>query len=162
MPPRKKPAAVNPPMTHLPAIEDTLAPVGHNNPPVSDNDLIAENFKLEDEIKAGTAKLNEWAKPKKDRIAEIENEIQRRLIERGADSTRTDAGTAYISHLMNASVQDSGSLLDWVADHWGEVGADAKINLKLEIVKSHMEQNEGHPPPGMSVSYYSRLNIRKS
>ncbi len=168
MPPRKKPQQLD----LVEAVND-LPPAGHNNPPspigsgaagppVSDNDLIAENFKLEDEVKAGTAKLNEWAKPKKERIAEIENEIQRRLIERGADSTRTDAGTAYISHLLNAKVEDNGSLFDWAADHWGEIGADVKLNIALAIVKNYMEQNAGNPPPGMSVSYYSRLNIKRS
>lgn len=143
-------------------IDEALATSGHNNPPPSDNDLIAENFQLEDLIKQAQAKFDEWAKPKKARIGEIENEIQRRLQERGADSTKTDAGTAYLSHLMNATVEDQGSLLDFVADNWDEVGADAKVNLKLDIVKDHMEKNEGKPPPGMSVSYYTRLNIRRT
>lgn len=161
MPPRKK--TVSEIAGGDSSIEQAgVAAIGHNNPPVSDNDLIAENFALEDAIAAAMTKFNEWAKPKKTRIAEIENEIQRRLIERGADSTRTDAGTAYINHLMSTKVEDNGSLFDWVADHWADAGGEAKINIKLETVKNYMEANNGHPPPGMSVSYYSRLNIKRS
>jgi hypothetical protein len=140
---------------------NALPPIGHNSE-VSDDALIAENFALEDQVKAGQAKFDEWAKPRKARIAEIESEISRRLLERKADKTSTDSGTAYFSHLMNPKVEDQGALLDFVADNWDEVGADAKINLKLEIVKQHMEEHEGKPPPGMSVSYFTRLNIRRS
>ena len=135
--------------------------IGHNSE-VTDDSLIAENNKLEDEIKAGTAKLNEWAAPKKSRIDEIEGELRRRLTERGSDSTRTDSGTAYFSHLMNTKIEDQAALFDYVAEHWEAVGADAKINVKIEAVKNHMEQNDGKPPPGMSISYYTRLNIKRS
>jgi hypothetical protein len=149
MPPRKKPA------------EQPAPAVGHNSQ-VTDNDLIAENHKLEDLIKAATLKFNEWAKPHKDRIAEIENEIQRRLLERGADSTKTDAGTAYISNIMNQKIESVETLFDFVADHWAEVGSEVKISVPVGVVRAHMEQNEGRPPPGISISYFSRLNIKRS
>jgi acyl-CoA reductase-like NAD-dependent aldehyde dehydrogenase len=138
-----------------------LAPSGHNSQ-ISDDALIAENFKLEDLIKAAQAKFDEWAKPHKERIAAIEGEISRRLLDRKADSTKTDSGTAYFSHLMNAKIENQELLFDFVADNWAEVGADTKINVKLDTVKQHMENNEGKPPPGMSISYFTRLNIRRS
>src|ERR1700678_3209977 len=74
--------------------------IGHNSD-VSDDALIAENFTLEDQIKAAQAKFDEWAKPRKERISQIEGEISRRLLERKADSTKTDSGTAYFSDIMN-------------------------------------------------------------
>jgi acyl-CoA reductase-like NAD-dependent aldehyde dehydrogenase len=138
-----------------------LAPSGHNSQ-ISDDALIAENFKLEDLIKAAQAKFDEWAKPHKERIAAIEGEISRRLLDRKADSTKTDSGTAYFSNLMNAKIENQELLFDFVADNWAEVGADTKINVKLDTVKQHMENNEGKPPPGMSISYFTRLNIRRS
>jgi hypothetical protein len=140
---------------------NALPPIGHNSQ-VTDNDLIAENHKLEDLIKAAQAKFNEWAKPHKARIDAIENEIQRRLLERGADSTKTDAGTAYISNIMNQKVESCESLFDYVADHWEAVGADVKISVPVGVVRSHMEANEGRPPPGISISYFKRLNINRS
>ena len=154
MPPRKQsefPARPN--------IDGT--PPGHNSE-LSDDALIAENFQLEDQIKAATAKFNEWAKPRKERIAQIEADIRQRLLTRGADSTKTDSGTAYFSNIMTPKVENSPALFDFVADHWNDIGADAKISLPVATVKSHMENNEGNPPPGISVSFYKNLNIRRS
>ena len=160
MPPRKKPvepAAVLPGQMPLP-LNSTSYPGSH----MSDNDLIAENHKLEDLIKAAQAKFDEWAKPHKARIAEIESALRARLLERGADSTKTDAGTAYFSNIMNTKVENIPLLFDFVADNWEEVGADVKVSVPLAIVKEHMEKNDGKPPPGVSVSYFTRLNIKRS
>jgi len=157
MPPRKKPqepAAVLPGQMPLPGMGD--------NSTVTDNDLIAENHKLEDLIKAAQAKFDEWAKPHKARIAEIEGQLRLRLTERGADSTKTDAGTAYFSNIMNTKVESVEKLFDFVADNWAEVGADAKISLPVGKVREHMDTHEGNPPPGMAVSYFRRLNIKRS
>jgi hypothetical protein len=140
---------------------NALPPTNHNEQ-FSDDALISENFKLEDLIKQATAKFDEWARPHKARIGEIEGEIHRRLIERKADSTKTDSGTAYFSHLMNTKIEDGGATFDWAADHWAEVGADVKISVKIDTVRTHMENHNGHPPPGMTVSYYTRLNIKRS
>jgi hypothetical protein len=155
--PRKKPiepAAVLPGQLPLPGM-------GHNSE-ITDDALIAENFKLEDEIKAAEAKLAEWAKPRKERVKEIESEIHARLIARGADNTKTPSGTAYFSHLMNTKIEDGGAVFDWAADHWAEVGDDVKINVKIDTVRTFMENNGGHPPPGIIVSYFTRLNIKRS
>jgi hypothetical protein len=158
MPPRKKQSE-----TPIQDAQAHLQTAGIGNiSNVSDDALIAENFTLEDQIKAAQAKFDEWAKPRKERIAQIEGEISRRLLERKADSTKTDSGTAYFSHLMNAKIENQELLFDFVADNWAEVGADTKINVKLDTVKQHMENNEGKPPPGMSISYFTRLNIRRS
>ena len=59
MPPRKKPVEPTPPP----------AP-GHNTPELTDDALIAENFKLEDHVKAESEKFANFLKPFKDRITE--------------------------------------------------------------------------------------------
>ena len=84
----------------------------------SDSDLIARNLNLEDQVKAAQKKLDEWAKPLKAEIAEIESALFARLKERGADSTRTDAGTAYISTIMNTKVESREALFDYIAENW--------------------------------------------
>src|ERR1700676_3930708 len=114
MAPRTKRTEQPPPMKLPP-------PAGHNSV-VTDNDLIAENHKLEDQIKAGMAKFNEWAKPLKDRIKAIEDDIFARLVERGADSTKTDAGTAYISRLESVKIESNEALFDFAADNWEAYG----------------------------------------
>jgi len=156
MPPRKKPvepAAVLPGQMPL--------PLNHNSD-ISDDALIAENFKIEDLIKAAQAKFNEWKKPHDERLKEIEDTLFARLAERKADSTKTDSGTAYISNIMNSKVESTETLFDWAAEHWADVGDEVKINIPISVVREHMENNNGMVPPGMSVSHYSRLNIKRS
>jgi hypothetical protein len=148
MPPRKKPVEAPP-------------PIGDNSQ-VTDNDLIAENHKIEDLIKAAQAKFDEWAKPHKARINEIEALLRARLTERGADSTKTDAGTAYFSDLLQTKIDSVPLLFDFVADNWDDLGADTKISLPVGKVREYMDAHDAQPPPGMSISYFRRLNIRRS
>lgn len=145
-----------------PSTETTALPPANHNSDVTDDALIAENFKIEDLIKAAQAKFNEWALPHKTRLAEIEAEISRRLLERNAKNTKTDSGTAYFSDLLNAKVESVEALYDYVADNWETVGGEVKINLPVDAVRIYMESNEGKPPPGMSISFFKRLNIKRS
>jgi hypothetical protein len=135
--------------------------IGHNSQ-VTDLDLITENHKLEDQIKAGLAKFNEWAKPHKDRIKQIEDDIFARLVERGADSTKTDAGTAYISRLESVQITDQAALFDFMADHWDSYGDEIKLSIGIKAVRAYMDENNGQLPPGIDLSKYSRLNIKRS
>ena len=156
MPPRKKPQQLD-----LVEQANALPPAGHNSE-LTDDALIAENFKLEDHVKAESEKFAAFCKPFKDRIAEIEGILRTRLLERKADSTKTDSGTAYFSNLMNTKVENPEALFDFVADNWADVGADAKINIPVGKVREWMDEHEGNPPPGMSTSYFLRLNIKRS
>jgi len=135
--------------------------ISHNSE-LSDDALIAENFTLEDQIKAAQAKFDEWAKPRKERIAQIEGEISRRLLERKSDSTKTDSGTAYFSDIMSTKIESVEALFDFIADRWDEFGADVKLNLPIGKVREHMDQNNGALPPGMTNSFYKRLNLRRT
>jgi len=153
MPPRRTAIAQEP----VPA-------AGHNSGLLSwtDDQLIAKNHELEDSLKAAQNKLDEWAKPHKEQLAEIKAMLFARLNERGADSTRTDSGTAYISTIMNTKIEDREKLFDFLADNWDEFGGDASLNLKVEAVKTFMETNNGQVPPGMSISHFQRLNCNRS
>jgi hypothetical protein len=146
--------------TEQPA-ESPAPAIGHNSA-VTDNDLIAENHKLEDQIKAGLAKFNEWSKPLKERIKQIEDDIFARLVARGADSTKTDAGTAYISRLESVKIEQPEALFDFAADHWEQYGDEIKLSIGIKAVRQFMDDNNGQLPPGISLSKYSRLNINRS
>ncbi len=149
MPPRRKSA-------------EQPAPAPGHNSELTDDALIAENFKLEDLIKAAQAKFDEWAKPHKARIAEIESTLLKRLQDRKAKNTKTDSGTAYISNPMNVKIESREQLFDWIADNWELVGADMKLGIKVEAVRSYMDEHENAPPPGTSVDYFTNLNIKRS
>jgi hypothetical protein len=136
-------------------VDDTLTAL-------SDDALIAENFKIEDLIKAAQAKFDEWARPHKERLGQVESILFARLVERKSDSTSTDAGTAYISEIMNTKVENIEALFDFVADNWETVGSDVKINVPIATVREHMDLHNSIPPPGMTISFFRRLNIKRS
>jgi len=142
--------------------EPAPPPVIGDNSNVTDNDLIAENHKITDLIKAAQEKFNEWKKPHDVRRTEVEDELFKRLSERGADSTKTDAGTAYISNLASVKVEDEAKLFDWAADNWAEYGSEIKLSIGIKAVRAYMDANNGQLPPGISLSKYARLNINRS
>jgi hypothetical protein len=137
---------------------------GHNSALLSwsDDQLIAKNNELEDALKAAQRKLDEWAKPHKEQLKEIEQILFARLNERGADSTRTDSGTAYISTIMNTKVESQEMLFDHIAENWTDLSGQVQLNFAKDAVKTFMETNGGLVPPGMSISHFQRLNIRRS
>ena len=143
-----------------PAPEPT--PTIGDNSNVTDNDLIAESHKIDDQIKAGTAKLNEWKAPLAARVKEIEDDLFARLVQRGADSTKTDSGTAYISNLADVKIEDKAALFDFVADHWADIGDEVKLSIGIKAVRAWMDEHNGELPPGVSLSKYSRLNVTRS
>ena len=134
-----------------------------SSPILSDDDLIAENFRVEDLIKAGQNRFEEWAKPHKERLKAIEDTLFARLVERKADSTKTDSGTAYISQLANTKIEDREALFDFIAEHWDECGNDMlKLGVSIDPIRNYMQSHDGALPPGVSISHYNRLNIRQS
>jgi acyl-CoA reductase-like NAD-dependent aldehyde dehydrogenase len=141
--------------------EQPPAQISHNSE-LSDDALIAENHKIDELIKAAQEKFNEWAKPHVTRRDEIENILLARLQERKANNTKTDSGTAYISHPMTVKIEDQAALFDWIADNWDEVSADTKLSLKVDAIRTYMEKNEGKAPPGLKIGYATNLNINRS
>jgi len=159
MPPRTKRQPADLP----PSVAEAMTPSGHvHAAPPSDNDLIAENHKITDLIKAAQVKFDEWSKPHKERLKAIEDDLFARLVDRGADSTKTDAGTAYISNLASVKIEDGEKLFDFAADHWEVYGDEIKLSIGIKAVRAYMDEHEGQLPPGVSLSKYSRLNINRS
>ena len=129
----------------------------------TDDALIAENFRIEDLIKQAQVKFEEWAKPHKQNLKEIEDALFARLVERKADSTKTDSGTAYISTLSNAKVEDREALFDFIAENWETFGNDMlKLGVAIDPIRNYMQAHDGQLPPGVTISHYNRLNIRRS
>lgn len=140
--------------------------------------LITEHNKLEEFIKAETKRFGEHMKLHKDRLEEIGNQLLALSNTQKWESIRTDAGTAYRSTLLNVSVSPEGApyqvegqndrigreaLLDFALDHWDDFGNDLLlISAQKDAVKKFMEANEGKPPPGTKISWFTRINIRKT
>ena len=140
--------------------------------------LIAEHNKLDDWLKAETKRFGEFLKPHKERLESIGNQLLALSNTQKWDSIKTDAGTAYRSTLLNVSVSPDGgpyknsegnivigreALLDFALDHWDDIGNDLLlVSAQKDSVKRYMEANEGRPPPGVTVAWWTRINIRRS
>jgi len=160
MPPRHRSAPTPQARDRLAAVEPP-PPAGHNSE-ATDDALIAENFRIEEQIKAASAKLDEWAAPHKARIKEIEDQLFARLTERKADSTKTDSGTAYISTVGSVKIEDQEKLFDFAADNWEAFKGEIKLAIGIKAVRRYMEEHEGNEPPGTKLSNFNRLNINRS
>ena len=150
-----------PPRIKRQIVEVPAPAVGHNSD-VTDNDLIAENHKINDLIKAAQVKFDEWSKPHKERLQAIEDDLFARLVERDSEKTTTDAGTAYISNLASVKIEDGAKLFDFAAEYWDVYSDEIKLSIGIKAVRAYMDEHDGQLPPGVSLSKYSRLNINRS
>ncbi len=141
--------------------------------------LIAERFAIDDKIKAAAKLLADHVAPFKARMEEIDVELMTLLNQMGDDkaSISTDIGTAYKSHLLNVSMDAekvywnaSGegqvgrmALLDFALEHWDEIGSDLLlVQPQKDAVKRWMDDHNGQPPPGLKISWFTRVNVRRS
>ena len=156
------------------------------NSPVSDNLsaelLIKEHFALSDKLKEANKKFAEYCAPHRKRLEEIDAQLLQLLnaLSTGdKKSISTDIGTAYVSNILNVSidpeaepyVNDQGekqvgrmALLDWCLAHWETYGADMLMidAPQKDALKKYMAEHEGRTPPGVSTSWFTRVNVRRS
>jgi hypothetical protein len=146
-------------------------------------ELIAEYIRLEDWMKAETKRFNEHMQPVKTRLEEIkEKELRQHLLALGSQDKQTistDNGTVYLSTITTPSISDEGApyepqpgetqvgrnaYLEWCIDHWPEWG-NQMLQLaapQVTAVRDYMDQNGGQPPPGVKITTFNRVNIRRS
>lgn len=143
------------------------------------NDLIAEEIKIDDFLKAQTKAFGEFCKPHKDRQAEIQNLLLALLNQQQVDSIKGDAGTCYKSNILNVGIDSEGTdpyvpheggtprvgreaFLDFSLDNWEAFGQNGLMfSAQKDSVKKYIEEH-GKPPPGIKISYFTRINIRRS
>jgi len=99
----------------------------------------------------------------------LENEMLRRLNERGSEHSATDAGTAYKESVMQIKCTDKAAYHAYAIDHYDTVGKDlltahvSKETLKLIIDQSKSEASpNGVVPPGLAVNFESVVRFRKA
>lgn len=144
-------------------------------------DLIAEYTRLEDWVKAETKRFSDHLAPAKARMEEIkETELRAHLLALGSKDKQTlstDAGTAYTSTILTPSINyPEGQIpyanekpareayLDWCLENWDE-GGNAMLQLgapQVTAVREYMDKSGGHPPPGVKISTFTRVNIKRS
>src|SRR5437660_1351585 len=122
-------------MPRKPAAQPTVDEI--LDPPAQE--LIAEYFRLDSWLKAENTRFAEHMKPTKDRMEAITGKLHEKLIALGGGdkaNISTDAGTCYISNILNVAIdpeaekftdpqdghESSGreALLDFALANWGE------------------------------------------
>src|SRR5271167_2135418 len=93
---------------------------------VTDVQLVEKYIALRDHVTARKAAHTEELAPYTAGMGVIEGEFLRRLIERGADNTKTEAGTAYKTTLLNIKVIDQEAFLNFAA-------SDSGIDLEYTV-----------------------------
>ena len=129
---------------------------------ITDAQLVEKYLELKAHIASHTEAFDTELKPFKDGMTTIENEFLKRLDERGADNTKTDAGTAYKSTLLNVKVVDRDAFLKFCTTYWETIGAEMlNVTAVKDPVKQYMEAHNLEPP-GVSTSQFVRINVRRS
>lgn len=173
MAPRKKTQASASPADGGQAPEQAAKVVG------TANDLIAEDIKIDDFCKQQVKAFGEFLKPHKARQEEIQNLLLALLNQQQVDSIKGDAGTCYKSNILNVGMDPEGTdpyvpheggqprvgreaFLDFSLDNWETFGQDGLMfSAQKDAVKKYIEEH-GKPPPGIKISYFTRVNIRRS
>lgn len=127
------------------------------------NDLVAEHIKIDDWVKAETKRFTEFLRPHKERMQEIENQLQAFMLQHKLDSLPLDSGTAYISTIMNLKVEDREKFLDFVNLEWDTYGNEMLLaNAQKDGCKQYMQDHAGAPPPGVTIGWFQRVNVRRT
>jgi hypothetical protein len=125
----------------------------------TDEQLIAKHFELEAVLKRREDDRDKEDKPFKEAVTTIKAVLQQRLIERGANHTATDAGTAYLSDILNVKVTDREAFLKYAMNG----GEDMLLaSAQKDAVKTFMQMHAGENPPGVETSVFTKINIRRS
>lgn len=124
----------------------------------TDLQLIERYTKLRDFVADAKKKHLAQTKPYTDGLETIEQALMARLIERGADNTKTDAGTAYKVTLLNVKVTDREKFLEYALN-----GGDDMLlaSAQKDAVRDYIDQHQA-PPPGVEVTYFTNVNVRKN
>jgi hypothetical protein len=124
----------------------------------TDLQLIEHYVKLRDIVTTKTKALTEALKPYKAGMETIETALMARLIQRGADNTKTEAGTAYKVEHMNIKVLDREKFLDYALNGGEEM---LLASPQKDAVRQYLDVHKANPP-GVEVSFFADINVRKS
>ena len=133
-----------------------------SNREITDLELIQKYVQMRDLIAVKKKAFEEITRPYKQGMDTIEQALLARLVERGADNTKTDAGTAYKVAHVNVKVVDREKFVEFIMQEWETIGNEMLLAApQKDAVRQYVDSN-GRSPPGVEVSYFTDVNVRKS
>jgi hypothetical protein len=136
------------------------------DPAATADEMIERYLSLKDHLAAQTKAFAEFCKPFRDEMEVIEGKLREILLAMGdkAEALKTANGTAYVSLITTPGIENRDQFIDWALDNW-ESGGGEMLQLgkpQVSAVKEYMEAHEGQLPPGVKISQFQQLNIRRS
>lgn len=130
------------------------------------DDLIDRYLRLKDYLAAQSKAFADFCKPFRDEMDQIEAKLREMLLAMGekAEAIKTQNGTAYVSVITTPGIENRDAFIDFCMDNWETVGNEMLQLGKPQVtsVKTYMDEHEGALPPGVKISTYQQLNIRRS
>lgn len=100
----------------------------------------------------------EQVKPVDDAMAVVEQALLAFLRDNRMDSVKSKAGTAYQSTLTNYTIDDASVFRDWAEKNNRN---DFYANrLSKDVVEEYISEHRSLPP-GVKVSSFTKVNVRK-
>lgn len=123
-------------------------------------EMIKKYVELRDFMKLRAEARAVEDKPYNEAMETIEGIVLQHLNENSEQSIKTEWGTAYKSTTMSAKVASPEDFFNYVRE------ADAfqllTSAVSKDAVKDHMEEHQGTPPPGIDVTYFTKVNFRRA
>lgn len=140
------------------------------------DELIQKFRQIKAKLEAMDAKHDEAVKPYKDALTMIKNELKTLLDTAGADSVKTEYGTAYKSVKTNVKTEDKTAFVYLLLDFEAKLGkhvADDVLQDLAELLVRHLDVKANKTyvedyinafnevPAGVQVSRFIDINVRK-
>lgn len=125
----------------------------------SEADMVRKYVELRDRKKQMEEAFKEQVAPLTQAMDTLENALLQRMNESGAESIKTEFGTAYKAKVMSTRVADRETLMGFVREQGAFQLLTAAVSK--EAVRDYMETSGGFPPPGVDVSFITSVNFRR-
>ncbi len=126
----------------------------------TDAEIISQYIAVRDHIATLKEKHAAELAPFNQGLETMEGVMAQRLIERGAQNVKTEAGTVYRTTIMKPKVADRDAFLGYAIEcrDWSMLS----IGVLLDPLKEFMEKNDKRLPPGVDVTTLIHTNFRKA
>lgn len=124
-------------------------------------ELVAKANEITDFIKAEDDAHDAALKPYKDGLTLIKGMVLGMLQASGQQNAKIEGeGTAYQQTTSSVKVDNREAFLDFIAAEgkWEML----QVGVLKEPVEAYVEANNGTPPPGVKLEYFTKCNIRRS
>lgn len=99
-------------------------------------------------------------KPYNDALDTLENALLEQLNADAAQSIKTEFGTAFKKTSMTVKTVDKDALFDFVRSTENFSMLTAAVSK--EALKEYMEENEDRRPPGVDVTFFTEVQVRRN